>query len=305
MSYACPWAHRTLLFRALKGLTDAISVTVVHPVWQKTKPGVDEHAGWMFGTAAADDATTTTWKNSAGHGGPFATHYPDTAADPYGDAASIREVYESVRDTDGKYTVPILYDTKTKTIVSNESSEIIRMLNTEFDEFATRADLDLYPEPMRDAIDAVNDWVYPGLNNGVYRCGFAKTQAAYDKAIAELTAAFDKMDGILQTQRYIAGGRFTEADVRLFVTLVRFDEVYTVYFKTNTRSIAHTPAVLNYCREIYQMPGVAETVNMEHIKTHYYCSHPTLNYYSIIPKGGGFEELLAQPHNRAELFQKK
>ena len=299
VSYACPWAHRTLMFRALKGLTDVISVTVVHPVWQKTKPGSDEHAGWMFGSA--DPTTKEEWKNAAGNGGPFSTHFPETKPDEFVGAKSIREVYESVNDQDGKYTVPILFDKKTKTIVSNESSEIIRMLNTEFNEFATNPDLDLYPEDMREAIEEVNAWVYPNLNNGVYRCGFAKSQGAYDTAIEDLTAAFDKMDGILRKQRYIAGDRFTEADVRLFVTLVRFDEVYTVYFKTNTRSITHTPAVLNYCREIYQMPGVAETVNMKHIKYHYYCSHPTLNYYSIVPKGNQFEKLLQEPHDRDKM----
>jgi len=306
VSYACPWAHRALMVRALKGLTDTIGVTVVHPIWQKTRPGTDEHAGWFFGTTKEDADDGASWTNQMGRGGPFSTHYPDTTPDPFTGSKSIREVYESVDDKDGKYTVPILYDTKTKTIVSNESSEIIRMLNTEFNEFATTPDLDLYPSELRKAIDAVNEWVYPNLNNGVYRCGFAKTQTAYNQAIKELTEAFDKMDEILQKQRYIASNDvLTEADIRLFVTLVRFDEVYTVYFKTNTRSIAHTPAVLNYCREIYQLPGVKETVNMEHIKTHYYCSHPNLNYFSIVPAGADFEALLAEPHNRDELFPKK
>lgn len=142
----------------------------------------------------------------------------------------------------------------------------------------------------------------PSQNNGVYRCGFAKTQAAYDEAITELTDSFDRIDQILQKSRYITGGQFTEADIRLFVTLLRFDEVYTVYFKTNTRYIAHTPAILNYCREIYQMPGVKETVDMEQIKAHYYTSHPTLNYYSIIPRGIDFEKLLEQPHDRDTQF---
>jgi glutathionyl-hydroquinone reductase len=135
----------------------------------------------------------------------------------------------------------------------------------------------------------------------VYRCGFAKTQAAYDQAITELTEAFDRVDDILRKSRYIAGDQFTEADIRLFVTLVRFDEVYTVYFKTNTRFVARTPSILNYCRDIYQMPGVKETVNMEQIKAHYYTSHPRLNYYSIIPRGSDFEKLLEEPHDRDAL----
>jgi len=290
--------------RNLKGLQDVISVTVVHPVWQKTRPDSDKHAGWFFGDAATDPKRST-WTNHEDNGGPFSSHFPDTEPDPYVEAKSIREVYESVKDTVGKYTVPILFDTQTKEIVSNESSEIIRMMNTEFNAFAKEPELDFYPEAMREAIDEVNEWVYPGLNNGVYRCGFALTQSAYDQALEELTAVFDRVDGILQKQRYIAGGKFTEADIRLFVTLARFDEVYIVYFKTNTRSITHTPSILNYCREIYQMPGVKETVNMEHIKTHYFCSHPILNHYSIIPKGNNFLGLLEEPHNREELFPDK
>jgi putative glutathione S-transferase len=172
------------------------------------------------------------------------------------------------------------------------------MLNSEFNDFSKNPDLNMYPDDLQETIDAVNEWIYPNINNGVYRCGFAKSQEAYDIAIADLTEAFDKVDGILQKQRYIAGDKFTEADIRLFVTLLRFDEVYIVYFKTNTRSVEKTPAILDYCREIYQMPGVKETVNMEQIKTHYFCSHPELNYYSIIPKGPDFVKLLEEPHNR-------
>lgn len=227
--------------------------------------------------------------------------YPNNAPDPFWEAKTVRDIYEAVGDTNGKYSVPILYDKKLKTIVSNESSEIIRMLNSEFNQFAKYPELDLYPQELRDLIDKTNDWVYPTINNGVYRCGFAKSQEAYDAAIVELTESFDRVDQLLQSQRYIAGDQFTEADVRLFVTLLRFDEVYVVYFKTNTRSVAHTPSILNYCREIYQMPGVAETVNMEQIKTHYFASHPTLNYYSIIPKGPDFVKLLEQPHNRESI----
>lgn len=296
VAYACPWAHRTLMVRALKGLEDTVSVTVVHPVWQKTRPGEDDHAGWIFG-----NENGSPLKNTAGHGGPFLPAYPNNAPDPFWEAKTVRDIYEAVGDTNGKYSVPILYDKKLKTIVSNESSEIIRMLNSEFNQFAKYPELDLYPQELRDLIDKTNDWVYPTINNGVYRCGFAKSQEAYDAAIVELTESFDRVDQLLQSQRYIAGDQFTEADVRLFVTLLRFDEVYVVYFKTNTRSVAHTPSILNYCREIYQMPGVAETVNMEQIKTHYFASHPTLNYYSIIPKGPDFVKLLEQPHNRESI----
>ncbi|KAL7581208.1 hypothetical protein ACA910_005991 [Epithemia clementina (nom. ined.)] len=283
VSYACPWACRTLMMRALKGLEDVISVTVVHPIWQKTRPEKDTHAGWIFGDAsgAGKHAALT---NSEGNGGPFSSHFQDTEPDPFTGSNTIREVYESVDDKDGKYSVPVLYDKKQKLIVSNESSDIIRMFNTEFNHLAKNPDTDFYPEDMRKTIDELNEWIYPSINNGVYRCGFAKSQEAYDKAIEELTVAFDRVEEILQKQRYIAGDIMTEADIRLFVTLVRFDEVYTVYFKTSTRYVARSESILNYVRDIYQTPGVRSTVNMEHIKHHYYCSHPLLNHWSIVPK---------------------
>lgn len=301
VAYACPWAHRTLLLRAIKGLQDTISITVVHPVWQKTKPEIDSdtHKGWVF---ANPDSDAPTLVNTAGLGGPFPSAYPRNEPEPFYQCRSVRELYEKAGDVDGKYTVPILWDKTLNTIVSNESSEIIRMLNSQFNEFSSNPHLNLYPEPNKDAIDAVNEWVYPTLNNGVYRCGFATSQKAYNEAIDELTASFDRVESILQTQRFIAGHKFTEADVRLFVTLLRFDEVYIVYFKTNTRSVAQSEAILNYCREIYQMEGVAETCDMEQIKSHYFCSHPDLNKFSIIPRGGNFMKLLAEPHNRDKLF---
>jgi putative glutathione S-transferase len=301
VALACPWAHRTLITRAVKGLEDAISVSVVHPIWQKTRPGSegDQHRGWIFG-----DPSGKPLANVEGRGGPFPAAFPGNAPDPLFGFRSVRDFYDQSGDTEGKYTVPVLYDKKLNTIVSNESSEIIRMLNSEFNEFAKNPDLDLYPEAdkdLQDKINSVNEWVYPNINNGVYRCGFAKTQSAYDQAIENLTDAFDRVESILGKQRYIAGDAFTEADIRLFVTLLRFDEVYIVYFKTNTRSVANSPVILNYCREIYQMPGVKETVDMEQIKAHYFCSHPELNYYSIIPKGPDTIKLLEQPHNRDAL----
>lgn len=289
------------MVRALKGLDDVIGVTVVHPTWQRTRPDDpnDQHVGWFFGTDPSSP-NTKPWTNKDGNGGPFPSSYPGNEPDPYGDSVNIRDVYErtGAKSGGGVYSVPILWDTVKNTIVSNESSEIIRMLNSEFNEFSKNPELDLYPMEMREQINAANDWVYPTVNNGVYRCGFAKSQEAYDEAIALLTESFDRIDSVLQTQRYIAGDKFTEADIRLFATLLRFDEVYTVYFKCNTRSVTHTDSILNYCREMYQMPGIKETVDMEQIKAHYYTSHPILNYYSIIPKGNNFIQLLEQPHNR-------
>jgi glutathionyl-hydroquinone reductase len=288
-----------MIVRSLKGLSDVLPVTVVHPTWKKTRPDQDEHAGWVFG-----DPKGLPFTNTLGNGGPFPPAYPDTEPDPISNAKSIREVYERAHDVNGKYTVPILWDKKLNTIVNNESSEIIRMLNSEFNEFAKNPDLDLVPSELLGAIDEVNDWVYRGINNGVYSCGFAKTQEAYDLAMTALTDAFDRVTGILEKQRYIAaGGRFTEADVRLFTTLLRWDEVYYVYFKINARSVARTPAVLNYCREIYQMPGVKETVHMDQIKVHCFTSHTLLNPFSIIPRGFQFEKLLGEPHNRASIVE--
>jgi len=292
VAFACPWAHRTLIVRGLKGLEDVIPITVVYPIWQYTKPDHDMHRGWIFGNPGGKRL-----KNTDGWGS-FPAAYPNNEPNPLAETRSIRDLYDLAEDTDGKYTVPVLWDSKLETIVSNESSEIIRMLNSEFNEFAKNPELDLYPENLREAIDEVNEWVYSGINNGVYKAGFATSQRAYDRAVEHLTEAFDRADEILQKQRYIAGDQLTEADVRLFVTLLRYDEVYYVYFKCNTRSIANTPALLNYCRDIYQTPGVAETVDMEQIKAHYYCSHTELNTWSIIPKGPNFMKLLEEPHDR-------
>jgi glutathionyl-hydroquinone reductase len=296
------------MVRALKGLEQAIGVTVVHPVWQRTRPNDpnDLHTGWFFGKAIdeGNNVEPNFMTNADGNGGPFPLAYSMNEPDPFGGAASIRDVYERAAEntkdgeSGGVYSVPILWDTIKNTIVSNESSEIIRMLNSEFNAFSTNPNLDLYPSNLRDDIDTVNDWVYPTINNGVYRCGFAKSQGAFDQAIGQLTESFDRVEQTLQKQRYITGNQFTEADVRLFVTLLRFDEVYIVYFKCNTRSVEHSDAILNYCREIYQMPGVKETVNMEQIKTHYFAAHPKMNYYSIIPAGRNFVQLLEQSHNR-------
>jgi putative glutathione S-transferase len=291
--------------RALKGLEDVISITVVMPIWQRTTPDNpnDEHTGWMFADHSSSGNNVVT--NSAGLGGPFPSSYPSNEADPIFNARSVRNIYQKVGDKDGKYSVPILFDKKLQTIVSNESSEIIQMLNSQFDEYVSCSEVDLEPEDLKEAMESVDSWIYPSLNNGVYRCGFAKTQEAYDTAIDELTAAFDRAEDILSSQRYIAGDRFTLSDIRLFVTLLRFDEVYVVYFKTNTRSVANSPVLLNYCRDIYQMPGVAETVDMHQIKEHYFCSHPDLNKFSIIPRGPDFERMLQAPHNRGSFEVKR
>lgn len=253
VSYACPWAHRTLIVRKLKKLEDVISVSVVHHF-------MGEH-GWIF--RAEDGATGDTLY------GLDYLHQIYTRADP---------------DYSGRVTVPVLWDRKEETIVSNESAEIIRMLNSAFDEWGD-ASLDLYPARLRGEIDRINDRVYEAVNNGVYRCGFATTQDAYEDAFDTLFSELDALEDRLSGQRYLAGDRLTEADWRLFTTLVRFDPVYVGHFKCNLRRIADYPSLSNHLRELHQVPGVAETVNMHHIKHHYYGSHETINPTRIVPKG--------------------
>jgi glutathionyl-hydroquinone reductase len=264
VSYACPWAHRTLIFRKLKKLEDIISVNVVHHFMGKD--------GWTF--VQEDGATGDTL-----HGADF-LHQIYTRADP--------------RFT-GRVTVPVLWDKKEETIVSNESSEIIRMFNSAFDEWGD-ASVDLCPARLRGEIDAVNERVYSSINNGVYRCGFATAQSAYEEAFDELFDALEEMEERLSRNRYLVGDRITEADWRLFTTLVRFDAVYYSHFKCNLRRIADYPNLSNYLRELYQVPGVAETVNMLHIKHHYYASHETVNPTRIVPKGPVLD--LSAPHDR-------
>ncbi|XP_020591801.1 uncharacterized protein LOC110032492 [Phalaenopsis equestris] len=268
VSYACPWASRCLAYLKLKGLDKAIGYTAVKTKWERTKV-TDEHIGWVFPVSSTEE--------------------PGADPDPWNGAKSIRELYELASSSySGKYTVPVLWDKQLKTIVNNESAEIIRMLNTEFNAIAENADLDLYPSHLQSVIDEVNVWVYDAINNGVYKCGFAKKQGPYDEAVVKLYDALDKCEEILSKQRYICGNELTEADIRLFVTLIRFeirfDEVYAVHFKCNKKLIREYPKLFNYTKDIYQIPGISSTVNMEHIRKGYYGMFP-LNPYGIIPVG--------------------
>ncbi len=267
ISFACPWANRCLAVINMKGLQDCIGFTAVHPTWQKTKPGdaEDTHCGWAF----YDSKSGMPLSGPTGYGS-FAT--PGCELDTINGANFIRDLYEKSNDTHHKYSVPVLWDKQTGTIVNNESSEIVRMFTSVFDEWATgsQAALDLYPVAQRAAIDAVNDWVYPNINDGVYKCGFAKSQAAYDDAIEHLTTALHRLESVLDATRYVAGDTFTEADLRLFMTLVRFDEVYVVYFKCNVARLVDFPNIRQYLRDVLQLPGMRQSINMEHIKTTYY-----------------------------------
>lgn len=269
VSLACPWAHRTLIFRTLKGLQDMISVSVVH--WYMADKG------WTF---ASGEGVVKDPINNANY-----MHQVYTAADP---------------NYSGRVTVPVLWDKKAKTIVSNESSEIIRMMNSAFDDIGA-APGDYYSENLRSEIDGLNERIYTDVNNGVYKAGFATTQKAYEEALVPLFGTLDRLDKRLRSRRYLTGNEITEADWRLFTTLVRFDPVYVGHFKCNIRRIADYPNLSGYVRDLYQQPSIAQTVNMTHIKNHYYASHETINPSRIVPTGP--ELNYAAPHNRETLVQ--
>jgi putative glutathione S-transferase len=267
VSLACPWAHRTLIYRQLKGLSDHITVSVVNPLML-------EH-GWTFEPG------------------------PGVIADPVNDADYLHQVYTAAEaEYSGRVTVPILWDRKTATIVNNESSEIIRMLDTEFDTVGATGPR-FYTDDLAERINAINAVVYDAVNNGVYKAGFATSQEAYEEAVIALFDALDDLDARLATHRYLLGDRLTEADWRLWTTLVRFDPVYVGHFKCNLRRIADYPNLSGYTRELYQMPGVAETVNLDHIKDHYYRSHPTINPTGVVPRGPVLD--LDAPHGRGSV----
>jgi putative glutathione S-transferase len=267
VSLACPWAHRTVIFRKLKGLENIISMSVVSPDMMSE--------GWTFNT---DEGST---------------------GDEINGKARLSEIYVL---TDPKYTgrvsVPVLWDKKNKTIVNNESPEIIRMLNSAFDAL-TNVRTDFYPQALRAEIDRINGLVYPNINNGVYRAGFATSQAAYETAFRNLFDTLDEMERLLSQRRYLAGNVITEADWRLYTTLVRFDAVYYGHFKCNWRRIDEYPNLSNYLRELYQVPGVAETTSLDQIKRHYYFSQRQVNPTGIVPVGPQLD--LAAPHDRARL----
>ncbi|MEL7204846.1 MAG: glutathione S-transferase family protein [Pseudomonadota bacterium] len=252
VSYACPWAHRTLIFREIKELRDLITVSVVHP-----------------------DMLSDGWT--------FASDYPGATGDTLYNLPFLRDIYTKADPKiSGRVTVPILWDKTAETIVSNESSEIIRMFNSAFNEVTGNTD-DFWPEEMRDAIEEVNSRIYDTLNNGVYRSGFATSQAAYDEAVTQLFGTMDWLENRLSKNRYLMGDRITEADWRLVPTLFRFDPVYHLHFKCNRKRLIDYPHLWAYTRALYQWPGVAKTVNFDHIVRHYHYSHESINPHRIIP----------------------
>lgn len=267
VSLACPWAHRTLIFRKLKGLESMIGVSVVNPLMLEE--------GWTFEPADG------------------------VVADPVAGARRLHEVYTRAEPHyTGRVTVPVLWDLKTGQIVNNESSEIIRMFNCAFDGVGANGP-DFYPAALQDEIDAINAKVYDRVNNGVYKAGFATTQEAYDDAVRSLFETLDELEERLSRRRYLVGDRITEADWRLFTTLVRFDPVYVGHFKCNIRRLVDYPNLWGYARELYQIPGVAPTVDFGHIKKHYYGSHATVNPTRIVPAGPAID--FSAPHDRDRL----
>lgn len=269
VSLACPWAHRTLLMRKLKGLEQLIPVSVVHPLMLEN--------GWSF-----DD------------------NFPAATGDSLYQNEFLYQLYlHADADYTGRVTVPVLWDTQQNTIVSNESADIIRMFNSAFDAVGARAG-DYYPEALRSKIDEVNSWVYDTVNNGVYKSGFATSQEAYDEAVSALFSSLDRLEQMLGQHRYLTGDTLTEADLRLWTTLVRFDPVYVTHFKCDKHRISDYLNLNGFLRDIYQMPGLAETVDLAHIRHHYYCSHKTINPSGVISIGPAFD--WDEPHGRDARF---
>jgi len=268
VSLACPWAHRTVIIRELKGLQDAIGLSIVDPV--------RDERGWRF------------------------TGEPGTDLDEINGWSYLSEGYVATDpDFDARITVPVLWDKLTGRIVNNESADIIVMLNDAFDEFAAQPDLDLYPALLRSEIDAINETIYENVNNGVYRSGFASSQEAYEEAVFPLFATLDELDERLATRRWLVGEQQTLADWRLFTTLLRFDAVYVGHFKCNLRRIVDYPNLSGYLRDLYSTPGVAETVDLDQIKRHYYLTHGGINPSAIVPAGPLLD--LDAPHGRERL----
>lgn len=265
ISWACPWAHRTAIMRRLKGLEDVIGLSVV-----------------------AAEIDQNSWE--------FSDTEPGTIPDTVNHTNYLWQVYlKADPNYSGRVTVPVLWDKQTGTIVNNESREIVRMFDTQFDAYAKNK-VNFYPENLQTVIDEISDAIYQPINNGVYRAGFATTQSAYEEAVTELFAALDRWEGVLAKQRYLCGDRITEADWFMFTTLLRFDAVYYVHFKCNLRRIVDYPNLWNYLKDLYQQSGVQETCNLDHIKRHYYRSHPNVNPTRIVPKGPIID--FTEAHNR-------
>lgn len=291
-SHACPWAARCLAVRSLLGLDGVVGVSIVHPTWARTKPEdeADKHCGWVFHEEGKVPMSSPIGNGEIPSDGCTVDHVLGKK--------TLREVYEHSGDTAGKYSVPVLFDKVAGVIVNNESSEIVEMFATVLARLGTNpytGPMDLLPDhPERAAID---DRIYHGLNNGVYKSGFAQTQEAYETAVREVFATLDWLEDRLSKSRYILGDKLSITDIRAYVTLVRFDPVYVVYFKCSLKMIREYPNIYGYLRDLYQNPFIKRSTNLDHIVQHYFTSHPTLNHYAIMPLTG---TNLDAPHDRAE-----
>jgi putative glutathione S-transferase len=281
VSLACPWAHRTIILRKLKGLEETIGMTIVDPL--------RDERGWAFRDPSAGRRAVAAGERND-------TEVVPPSTDPVNGFQFLSEAYRATDpDYQGRVTVPVLWDKQTKRIVSNSDDDLLRMFNSEFDEFATHA-YDFYPPDLRGEIDRINQRIYERVNNGVYRAGFATAQRPYERAAKRLFETLDELDARLAAQRYLLGQRMTESDWRLFPTLIRFDAVYHGHFKCNLRRIVDYPNLWPYLRDLYQHDGVAETVNFDHIKRHYYMTHDEINPTRIVPIGPALD--LNAPHGR-------
>jgi len=285
VALGCPWAAGTLAALKYKGLDNIIGHSIVHPTWRPTKPDVDAHVGWHFRNPGDDPVP-----NALGHG----SFECDDALipDTINGAKTVRDLYELANDQTGKYSTPVLWCKNENTIVCNESIDILKIFDSAFDDFAEDPERKLFNEEEMEEAEALNDYIYPTVNNGVYRCGFAKSQKAYEEAHTQLFASLERLEKHLEDKNqngmpFLTGQRLTWIDLRLYKTLVRFDPVYVVYFKTSHKRIQDFPHLLKFMRKCYSIPGVKEATNLKHIKMHYFSSHPSLNTYGIIPESNG------------------
>jgi putative glutathione S-transferase len=288
VALACPWADGVLSMLYLKGLENIVSHSVVHPTWGRTKPDdpSDSHTGWLYRAPGDPPMSTSTGMGSFECDDALV---PDTVTG----TASIRDAYAKGGDTGAKFSTPLLVEASTGALVNNESGDLLRILNRVFDNVGARADVDLFPADVEATAAELHGWIYPNVLNGVYRCGFARTQESYEAAESSLFESLERLDGMLASgsggSKFLTGDRLTWVDLRLFHTLVRFDPVYTTHFKTNRKRIADYANLPRFVRDVYAFDGVRRSVNMRHIKMHYYSSHPALNPYGIVPAHNGLE----------------
>lgn len=284
IALGCPWANGTLTALRLKGLDKVIGVSIVHPTWARSRPNDpdDDHKGWQFKAPGDPPVSSATGYGSFECDDALV---PDTV----NGCAFVRDLYELAEDKTGKYSTPLLWCKKENTIVCNESMDILKMFDSAFDDLCEHPERKLFPLDTLDAANALNDFIYPTINNGVYRCGFAQSQEAYDSAVSQLFSSLDRVEEQLNLgpHSFLTGNDFTWIDLRLYNTLVRFDCVYITYFKTNSKRIADYPHLLSYMRRCYAIKEVRETTNLRHIMMHYFTSHPRYNPYAVIPESKG------------------